>query len=142
MTDLRTAPVDCWHARGTADDLTNAECWRRLAGQHRGRIALTDRGVPGIYPVDYVATSTALVFRTAEGERLRRFTDGARIAFEAGVELERELWSVMLIGTARQVNSATVPQWVATFPPRPTTVTYIYVHVEPVEIRGRVWNSS
>ena len=136
MTGLQT-----WEARGAADDLTATECWRRLARHHRGRIALADNGAPGIYSVDYVTTATALVFRTAERERLRRFSDGARIAFEVDVELERELWSVMLVGTARQLASGPVSRWVAKFPARPVTEAYVYIHVTPAEVRGRVWKS-
>ena len=83
------------------------------------------------------------MFRTAESERFRRFSDGARIAFEVGAELERELWSVMLTGTARQLESVPVSRWATKFPARPTaeTYVYVYVHINPAEIRGRVWNS-
>ena len=44
--------------------LQPAECWRLLAGQELGRVAVLVDGAPEIYPVNHIVDSETIVFRT------------------------------------------------------------------------------
>ena len=87
--------------------LSEADCQKLLTRRNFGRIALTIDGQPEVFPVNYVADDSRIVFRTAEGTRLQN-SAMRRVAFEiddwdpsAGVG-----WSVMVKGVAQEITDA------------------------------------
>ncbi|HET7421685.1 MAG TPA: pyridoxamine 5'-phosphate oxidase family protein [Candidatus Dormibacteraeota bacterium] len=87
--------------------LSEEECRNLLARRNLGRVALTVDDQPEVFPVNYIADESTIVFRTAEGTKLRQAAK-RRVAFEiddwdprAGVG-----WSVMVKGVAQDVTDA------------------------------------
>lgn len=83
--------------------LSSDECWRILADQAVGRLAVAVAGEVDIFPMNYVVHEQTIVFRTAEGSKLAALTANARVTFEIdGYEPESgEAWSVEVKGLAQ-----------------------------------------
>lgn len=100
------------------DHLDESECWRRLRVASFGRLAVVDdAGRVDIFPVNHVVDHAAdeaadhesLVFRTADGAKLRAIVSGREIAYEVdGVtgsrSWPRTAWSVVLRGRAETIT--------------------------------------
>jgi nitroimidazol reductase NimA-like FMN-containing flavoprotein (pyridoxamine 5'-phosphate oxidase superfamily) len=85
--------------------LDRDECVRRLGEDEIGRLAVSDGGVPTIFPVNYRLDGEAIVFRTDPGTKL---ADGPRtpVCFEVD-HFDREHrtgWSVVVIGRLEEVT--------------------------------------
>lgn len=82
------------------------ECAALLDRSHLGRIALVDKGLPLILPVNYVLDHTEVVFRTNPGSKLEAALRHAAVAFEIdGTDDEtRTGWSVLIRGHAHEVH--------------------------------------
>lgn len=79
-----------------------------MLGQHRvGRLGVDVAGRPDIFPVNYVVDAETIVFRTAPGAKLAAAVRGRDVAFEIdGEEPDRRtVWSVVVKGTAHEVNN-------------------------------------
>jgi nitroimidazol reductase NimA-like FMN-containing flavoprotein (pyridoxamine 5'-phosphate oxidase superfamily) len=141
MADLNASGVDGWSPQGAVAELGVEASWIRLAAHHRGRLGVSEGDVPGIYPVDYVIRDRAILFRTAEGEKLRRIRNNELVVFEVDGEIERSAWSVVVTGIARElVHHDEVPDdAAASLPPWAPTEPYAFVRIEPTAIRGRQW---
>lgn len=92
--------------------LEREECLQLLAGTSFGRLAVSlGEGVPVIRPVNYVfdAPSQSVVFRTGEGSKFHALLRAPRdVAFEIDAH-DPEFhsgWSVIIMGVAREVTSA------------------------------------
>ena len=85
--------------------LSEEECLELLRSHHVGRVALTDRGQPLIFPVNYASDDRAVVFRTAPGMKLSQ-APMSRVAFEIdGVDTAAgTAWSVMVQGVAYEIT--------------------------------------
>ncbi len=88
--------------------LTEQQCRALLAVATIGRIGVTVAGLPVILPVSYVYVGSDIVFRTGKGTKLRAASAGAVVAFEIDGfdEVEREGWSVLIVGRATTVTDA------------------------------------
>lgn len=87
--------------------LSEAECLELLRSRRVGRIALTDRGQPLIFPVNYATDDRAIVFRTAPGMKLTE-APMSQVAFEID-EVDTAAgtaWSVVVQGVAYEITSA------------------------------------
>ena len=84
---------------------TNA-CFDRLRGQTIGRLAVSIRDHPDIFPINYVVDRGGIVFRTAEGAKFARVDSGRGVAFEVdGLDDEAgEAWSVVVKGHAVEIE--------------------------------------
>lgn len=82
--------------------LDETECRALLAGSSLGRVAVTVGELPAIFPVNYALLDDDVVFRTAEGSKLRAALERAVVAFEIdGVDGgSRTGWSVLVVGHA------------------------------------------
>ena len=85
--------------------LQPAQCWRLLAGEELGRVAVLVDGVPEIYPVNHIVDAETIVFRTDRGSKLLSMVRSPSVCFEVdGTDpLERRGWSVMVRGRAVEV---------------------------------------
>jgi nitroimidazol reductase NimA-like FMN-containing flavoprotein (pyridoxamine 5'-phosphate oxidase superfamily) len=90
--------------------LDEQQCQLLLGSKDIGRIAFEVDGVPEIFPVNYAADGSAVVFRTAEGAKLQQAAM-RRVAFEVddwdatkGVG-----WSVVIKGVAEEITTGIDP---------------------------------
>jgi uncharacterized protein len=103
-------------ACGAADDrlmdllevMTFDECLGVLATKAVGRIALTHRALPVIFPVNYVLDGHSVLMRTAPGTALAAARDEVVVAFEVDDidERSRAGWSVLVTGFMRELTAA------------------------------------
>lgn len=119
--------------------LDEDQCWNLLEGSGHGRLVLVVNGRPDIFPLNYVTHEHSLFFRTAPGTKLAELTVNDDVAFEADEVLDTEAWSVVLHGTAAQLeNSAEIAEaeqagvqsWVPTLKEH-------YVRITAGEVTGR-----
>lgn len=134
--------------------LDTSTCLALLRSQQVGRLAVSIRDHPDIFPVNYVVDRGAVVFRTAEGTKLAASVLGRGVAFEVdGVdEATREAWSVVVKGRAVELQQLEELFDAADLPLYPwhAAPKHRYVRIEPVEITGRrfeicdpaVWRDS
>ena len=88
--------------QGGLDEIDVAECWRLLATQPVGRVAVIVGQYPLVFPVNYALDGMHVVFRTGVGTKLWGI-DRSNVTFEVD-ELDlagRSGWSVMVRGAAR-----------------------------------------
>ena len=86
--------------------LVAEQCLELLATSHLGRIAVTIKAVPAIFPVHYRLVDGRIVFRTGEGTDLHAASANSVVAFEVDdVEPSwAEGWSVLVVGVAREMR--------------------------------------
>jgi nitroimidazol reductase NimA-like FMN-containing flavoprotein (pyridoxamine 5'-phosphate oxidase superfamily) len=92
--------------RNGLEVLTRAECLSLLAGRPVGRVAFVRDGRPAILPVTYRLLGEDIVFATGTGSKSVVIGHQSEVAFEvddidAG---RRSGWSVLAVGTARQLD--------------------------------------
>lgn len=85
--------------------LDATECGELLAQTSMGRLAVDIAGRPEIFPVNYVALDSGLLFRSAPGTKLAGAVLMRHVAFEIDGydQASRTLWSVVVKGWAREV---------------------------------------
>lgn len=125
--------------QGPVTELSDRESWALLSACSMGRLGLSVDNHPEIFPVNYSVQGETIVFRTAEGTKLHDLMDNGSVAFEADAEKGSDVWSVVIKGTARVLDDTTelreadllpFSRWIPTSP-------YVYVRIDPTEIRGR-----
>jgi uncharacterized protein len=129
---------------GTTETMTVLDrqtCWRLVAGEEVGRLAVAVAQDPDIFPVNYAVDGETIVFRSAEGTKLFALFADSAVAFEVD-SFDAEtgtVWSVVIKGHAAEVpmhdllDDLAFPalfSWTA--PPKPR-----FVRVVPDEITGR-----
>ena len=87
-------------------ELTKAECFELLAGEHLGRLAIVDDRGPVVFPVNYVLDRHTVVFRTEEGTKLLAAVRGSRACFEVDGSdaVAHTGWSVIVRGEITEVT--------------------------------------
>lgn len=95
------------HDHAGMEILGSAECLRLLWSHGVGRVGFVENGEPQIFPVNYRLHDNRIVFRSAVGAKLDAALMRAPVAFEVdGMDEESATgWSVMIHGTARQVDN-------------------------------------
>jgi hypothetical protein len=134
-----TKDFDDWSPQGPVEELAEDSCWALLEPESFGRLAVSIDGQPQIFPVDFYASNPDILFRSANGTKLRGLAANSRIAFEVDQTDGEETWSVVVTGIARIITDAAeiavadrtpLPSWIPTSP-------YLYVRISPTAIRGR-----
>jgi nitroimidazol reductase NimA-like FMN-containing flavoprotein (pyridoxamine 5'-phosphate oxidase superfamily) len=122
-------------------ELTRDECFRLLAGQHLGRLALVDDHGPIALPINYVVDQQTVLFRTDEGTKLDVAIRSTRVAFEVdGVnEATRTGWSVLVRGEATEVTDQAELARVRALPLYPWApgAKGHYIRILPALLTGR-----
>ncbi len=91
-------------ARTGIEWIDHDACLRLLASDEVGRLAVVTGSAPSIFVVNYVLDDETIVFRTAEGTKLR--ADGHTACFEID-EIDRAHrtgWSVIAAGRLEEVT--------------------------------------
>lgn len=119
--------------------LEPAEAWSKLRSRSVGRLAVSRGGQPDIFPVNFLASESGILIRTAEGTKLASLERNGLIAFETDGFDRPFQWSVVIKGTAARIENVEelakaqrAPLWA--WAPEPKDVI---IRIEPVEITGR-----
>jgi nitroimidazol reductase NimA-like FMN-containing flavoprotein (pyridoxamine 5'-phosphate oxidase superfamily) len=120
--------------------LTDDECWSLLDRSTVARLAIDIAGHPDIFPINYVVDGRTIVFRSGAGTKLAAAVLGRHVAVEIdGQDPDRTVWSVVVKGTAREVDemferfeAEDLPlyPWIASEKPN-------FVRIEPTLVTGR-----
>lgn len=123
------------------ESLSDARCWELLNSQDVGRLAVTIKGEPDLFPVNYALDGKRIVIRTAPGTKLAAAIDHA-VAFEvdALTTTRRTGWSVVVRGRATEPKHIEdylgsldlgIEPWAAGTKDR-------FICIEPTSVVGRV----
>ena len=116
-------------------------CLDLLRGETVGRLAVSIRDHPDIFPINFVVDRGGIVFRTAEGTKLAASVLGRGVAFEVdGMDVDAGVaWSVVVKGRAVEIerlhdliDALDLPLF-----PWHASPKNRFVRIEPVEITGR-----
>ena len=124
------------------ETLDEQQCQQLLASKDIGRIAFSVHGEPEVFPVNYAADGSTVVFRTGEGTKLQ-LAVMLRVAFEVDEwdPVNGVGWSVVIKGVAEEITSGIDPFAMAlrsrrVVPLAPGVREY-WIAVYPGEITGR-----
>lgn len=129
---------------GPVSTLDLDECWRLLKANSLGRIALSAAGEIDIFPVNYYADGSTILLRTAPGTKLVELTLDDRVAFEIDGYTGDMAWSVVVKGTAHQLESGDEIDEAEAAPLNPwiPTLKYRFVRITPKDITGRKFHPA
>lgn len=119
--------------------LDEEESWQRLASASIGRLAVSVAGRPDIFPINYVVDGRSLVIRTNPGDKLVELTINDQIAVEVDEHTATQAWSVVLHGTAQQLEHGAdiaIAEQLALTTLVPIS-TAVFVRITPTSIHGR-----
>lgn len=121
------------------DVLDEETCWELLEQHEYGRLAFSVANDPDICPVNYCAREQKIYIRTAAGSKLLGVTINHKIAFEFDQIRPQEALSVVLYGTARELDSPEDREFVESLPLRPWVDTdkSHYLEISVDQISGR-----
>ena len=88
-------------------ELQESECLELLESASVGRIGVTIEALPAVFPVRFVMSDGAVIFRTVPGTKFDAATAEAVVAFEAddeGTKPDPTRWSVLVRGIARPLT--------------------------------------
>jgi len=119
--------------------LTDEQCWERLETQELGRLVTHVGEVLDIFPVNYVVDGRSILFRTAEGSKLTELTINDLVLFEVDEHDDAEVWSVVVRGRARRLDTSAEVAEADALPLKPwiPTLKYNYVRITPTSASGR-----
>jgi uncharacterized protein len=122
------------------EKLRTAQCWRLLEESAIGRLAVQgEEGVPDVFPVNFIVHEGSVYLRTSPGSKLMSIAERPGVAFEVDGQDGVSLWSVVIKGSARRLDSdeeihrSGVEQLVSASP----TPTQDFVAITPSSITGR-----
>lgn len=94
-------------ARPGIHEIDEATCWEMLDRGRVGRLAISIKNHPDIFPVNYRVDEGTIVIKTAPGLKLAAATLGAGVAFEIDEldEAARTGASVVVKGTADEITA-------------------------------------
>lgn len=89
-------------------ELSEVECWRLLQSATLGRLAIVVAGRPEIFPMNYAVSSGSVLFRSADGSKVKHGA-GSVAAFEIdGYAPETGTgWSVVVQGRLDEITGRT-----------------------------------
>lgn len=132
------------HTTEPVKELSREECWEYLKTATVARLAVSVGGEVDIFPINIHADGETVLFRTAPGTKLLELTVNSRVALEADAHTEADAWSVVIKGTAREVqhqaeidaaDASPLDPWVP-------TLKYRYVKVVPTTMTGRYFRRT
>lgn len=119
------------------------ECWQALREHEFGRLAYHLLGEVHITPINYSVDGEALLFRTAQGNKLLSVLMHGPVALEIDELDAEEAWSVLARGHARVLEGADAGR-AEQVPLRPWVggEKEIVVRIVPEEVTGRRFRLS
>ncbi|HEY5222426.1 MAG TPA: pyridoxamine 5'-phosphate oxidase family protein [Microbacteriaceae bacterium] len=124
---------------GPVKRLSDEECWKLLRTQTLGRVATSAGGMVDIFPVNYYADGSSILFRTAPGDKLVELTINENVTFEVDAYTELIAWSVIAKGTARALDRQSEVDDAEKLPLNSwiPTLKSVYVRITPQSLTGR-----
>jgi len=121
------------------NELSDRECWERLATQDVGRLVTRVRDVIDIFPVNYVVDGESVVLRTAEGSKLMELVISEDVLFEVDEHTAEDAWSVIIRGKAKRLEREAEILAADALPLKPMvpTLKRNYVRISPSSLSGR-----
>lgn len=119
--------------------LGRSESWELLRRRTVGRIAASVAGQPDIFPINYYADDSSILFRTAPGTKLLEVTINGFLAFETDLYDPYEAWSVVVKGVATVLEKQADVYAAEALPLRSwlPTLKPVFVRILPTEVTGR-----
>jgi nitroimidazol reductase NimA-like FMN-containing flavoprotein (pyridoxamine 5'-phosphate oxidase superfamily) len=121
------------------EELDREECFRLLATQEVGRLAVAEPGQgPHVYPVNYKVLRASIVFRTDSGTKLRLLTTEP-VSFQVDFvdQFHHCGWSVLLRGLAYQASNWEIEVEDIHVEPYAPGGKWQWVRVTPTTVTGR-----
>jgi len=99
-------PPDEGSDEGALDELDSEECWRLLATQPVGRVAIIVGHYPLVFPVNFALDGRSVVYRTGLGAKVHSI-HRSNVTFEVDEidPVHRTGWSVMVKGVAQELHA-------------------------------------
>jgi nitroimidazol reductase NimA-like FMN-containing flavoprotein (pyridoxamine 5'-phosphate oxidase superfamily) len=121
------------------EHLSHEQAWELLRSETVGRLAVSVGDHPDIFPINYVGHDGNVYFRTAQGTKLLELTVNSNVAFEADGYNLTSAWSVVIIGSARAIESQGMIDTLNALPLHPfaPTLKFVWVEITPHDVRGR-----
>lgn len=125
-------------------ELTTNQCWEYIRQAEIGRLAVIADAHPEIFPINFVVDHGSVVFRTAEGTKLRAALENGTVAFEVDGYDDRLgfAWSVVLKGSAVRLESieeVLASEELPLFPWQSGEKNH-FLRIEPVQTSGRTFS--
>lgn len=121
--------------------IETAECWALISERSVGRLGVSIKNRPDIFPVNYRVIGDTLLLRTAPGVKLAAATLGVGVAFEVDDfdEATHHGWSVVIHGTAHELEGLEELMDAEETGPEPwaTSQKDRFVRIDVEEITGR-----
>jgi nitroimidazol reductase NimA-like FMN-containing flavoprotein (pyridoxamine 5'-phosphate oxidase superfamily) len=117
--------------------LDEDECLRLLGGEPVGRIALTDRALPVVLPINFTLVDKTIVFATSPGLKLDAAKEGTVACLEVdGFDrLTHGGWSVLATGRMTEIRDPERLEEARRLPLSPWAITEPEHYVElPIEL--------
>ncbi|MEI5585493.1 MULTISPECIES: pyridoxamine 5'-phosphate oxidase family protein [unclassified Agromyces] len=122
------------------------ECWRLIEAAPYGRVAAAAAGEVDIFPVNHKVDhegpdGPGIVFRTAPGTKLLELTIHAGVAFEVDGFTDREAYSVVVKGQARELERSSEIEHAEELEVTPWApeVKDRWVRIQPTLVHGRAF---
>lgn len=124
--------------QGPVRALTAEECWEFLAASSLGRIATHAGDVLDIFPVNFYADGSSILFRTAPGSKLLELTINERVTFEVDGYDDEVGWSIVVKGAARALERQSEIETADALPLHSwiPTVKAVFVRITPARVSG------
>lgn len=133
MTDIERSPTR---------QLTEDECWERLARAPYGRIACGAAGEIDVFPINHKTDGRTIIFRTSAGTKLLELTIRESVAFEIDGYDEHEAFSVVVKGRAQEFDrdaDVLEAERLGVHPWAPEEKDR-WVRIDASDVRGRVFD--
>jgi nitroimidazol reductase NimA-like FMN-containing flavoprotein (pyridoxamine 5'-phosphate oxidase superfamily) len=125
--------------------LSAEECRALLAMSEFGRVGVSVRALPAIFPVRFTMVDDHVVFRTSRETLLARVVADAIVAFEADAidNHQGHGWSVLVVGRAELVDGGAALEQIGQIPLLPWTASSgdSFVRIATDTISGRAFGS-
>ncbi|MBU1586856.1 MAG: pyridoxamine 5'-phosphate oxidase family protein [Actinobacteria bacterium] len=119
--------------------LSDHDIWALLKSTPVGRLAVAAGGEIDVFPVNYIVDEGTILFRTAPGTKLLELTVNGSVAFEVDGYGEHDGWSVVVKGSAAELEHQQDIDRADGLPLTPwvPTLKYRWVRITPTSISGR-----
>jgi len=125
------------------EELSTDECWTLLGLEEFGRLAFRLVDEVHLVPINYVADTASLLFRTTSGNKLLAAALHSDVAFEIDWHDDTSAWSVVVRGQLRRVpedeahraDALPLQPWIQ-------TLKYDLIELVPHSVTGRRFRLS
>ncbi|UGQ11693.1 pyridoxamine 5'-phosphate oxidase family protein [Yinghuangia sp. ASG 101] len=123
----------------TMVDMSDDECYARLAMRSVGRVSSATREEPFVLPVNYMVDGRDVVFRTSPDSSLAEVAGSTAFEVDDLLDSARLGWSVLLTGHAERVTDADEMRRLAERAPEPWPGgdRPVWIRIRPDRVTGR-----